>query len=195
MVYWALPHLLVEPRKIFVRFSGIRLFANIRTIRFNTSQELVLCVRLHARIYRYRYLRSKHKSTSEDIAYLAIRNNFVTNIDTTFIETVSLSEVTCRVEPGIRVSPQQGGGGGGVQNRNKGQTRSKGRWRWDGGGGGVWNFLFADQRIVFPSLPFSNSQFFRHPVRSQRGKVQKVAKTMRWKCSLASFITGYMPTT
>ena len=29
--------LLFEPRKIFVRFSDIRLFANIRTIRFNPS--------------------------------------------------------------------------------------------------------------------------------------------------------------
>ena len=59
------------------------------------------------------------------------------------------------------------------------------------GGGGVWNFLFANQRIVFLPLPLSNSHCFRHPVRSQRGKVQKVAKNMRWKCSLASCIAGY----
>ena len=62
-----------------------------------------------------------------------------------------------------------------------------------GVGRGVWNFLFADQRIVFLSLPLSNSLCFRHPVRSQRGKVQKVAKNMRWKCSLASCIAGYAP--
>ena len=75
----------------------------------------------------------------------------------------------------------------------KGQPENKGRWRWGGGGGGVWNFLFADQRIVFLSLPLSNSHCFRHPVRSQRGKVQKVAKNMRWKCSFASCIAGYAP--
>ena len=43
--------------------------------------------------------------------------------------------------------------------------------------GGVWNFLFANQRFVFLPLPLSNSHCFRHPVRSERGKVQKVAKT------------------
>ena len=42
-----------------------------------------------------------------------------------------------------------------------------------GGGGGVWNFLFTDQRIVFLSLPLSNSHCFRHPVQSQRGKSAK----------------------
>ena len=44
-----------------------------------------------------------------------------------------------------------------------------------GGGGGSEIFLrlFADQRIVFLSLPLSNSHCFRYPVRSQRGKSAK----------------------
>ena len=42
-------------------------------------------------------------------------------------------------------------------------------------------------------LPLSNSHCFRHPLRSQRGKVQKVVKNTWWKCSLASCIADHAP--
>ena len=62
-----------------------------------------------------------------------------------------------------------------------------------GGGGGGLKFSICGSKNCFSFPALSNSHCFRHPVRSQRGKVQKVAKNMRWKCPLASCIAGYAP--
>ena len=59
-------------------------------------------------------------------------------------------KIKSRVEPGIRVSPQRGQG---------------------------LNVSIWQPKNCFSFLPFSNAHCFRHPVRFQREKVQKVAKT------------------
>ena len=65
-----------------------------------------------------------------------------------------------------------------------------------GGGGGGLKFSICGSKNCFssPALVLLPLPSFRHPIRSEQGKVQKGAKSMRsGKCSLAPYIAGYAP--
>ena len=73
------------------------------------------------------------------------------------------------------------------QNRNKGQTWNKGQWRW------VWIFYLRIKELFFFPRPYLTPIVSDIQYDLNEEKVKKVAKNMRWKCSLASCIADDAP--